>query len=253
MQLQISAHKRLVAVSLIFVSALISGTHCCYGLNRTDTLIILEDSIDIGKREGWVYKKVNGPATRYCDGKKCKGWIKDYYENGNLKHKGFYKYGKIFRKTHNYFKNGNLESVGKVDANYRMGKWKYFYENGNMKAFIVWNDSREKVYKTYYENGQLESHEKWTINFYLKFTKYFYETGELKSIYVQPDRKKYNCIEKEYYKNGILKMEGEHVVIYQDKEYRNIKTGHWKYYNEDGTLKTTERYHNGELKDTKKH
>lgn len=63
-----------------------------------------------------------------------------YYENGNLKSKGFY-----------------------IDTGHRkdnIGKWEYYYENGNLKreGSFTEEGNSNGIWKNYYENGKIESY-----------------------------------------------------------------------------------------------
>ena len=49
---------------------------------------------------------------------------------------------------------------------------------------------------------------------------------------------------KEYYENGKLKEEGPMHFLSGAGDY--VKEGSWKFYNEDGSLKSTEQFVNGQ-------
>jgi len=57
-----------------------------------DTLYKGDPSIEIYDK---FNKIIGGDSVRFCEKHKCSGWIKDYYTNGKLKHKGFYENGKL--------------------------------------------------------------------------------------------------------------------------------------------------------------
>lgn len=109
-----------------------------------------------------------------------------------------------------------------VDTNGRkQGNWVRVYENGQL------------YYKGQFENDVPQG-EFW----------FWYDTGEAMSKVIHLDgAKRMDVIN--YYKNGYPMSKGEYVEGQLDGQVEKLKTGEWKFYNEDGILKTVENYENG--------
>lgn len=138
---------------------------------------------------------------------------KEYYENGQLEGKVFYKNGKVDGVLYKYYENGQLE----LEASYSDGKLngflKKYYENGQlqMEAYFL-NDKADGVYKEYYEDGQLK-------------VKGGYKNGLIEG----PG--------ESYYQNGQIKI--------RDHYKNNVKDGYDEKYYENGLLKQKTTYKNG--------
>lgn len=85
-------------------------------------------------------------------GAPCQGWIKDYYNNGQIRHKGYYVDGqvKIFK---NYYDNGTIESSMKLKG-HRKARVKLFHYNGNPKTVCNYMKGKpRKCGEFQYEGG----------------------------------------------------------------------------------------------------
>ncbi len=149
-----------------------------------------------------------------------RGYIKNYFESGNLISEGYYKYNEksdslvqIFNWKF-YHETGELLSKGKFSNNRKVGKWNQYFRNSKLAT------------EGKYINGKYEG--KW---------KYYYDdSGELKDI--------------ENYKNGIL--EGEKTEYYKSGKIKrkSIFTGGYEEgisieYYENGNIKSTTTYKKG--------
>lgn len=107
----------------------------------------------------WKYYYENGQIksiTTYVDGE-IDGNYKDYYDTGKLKRD----YNNIKGKTNGEFKgynsNGTLSAVGNYNDDEKSGEWKYYYDNGQVKRIGNYiNGELDGEWKYYYDNGQLE-------------------------------------------------------------------------------------------------
>lgn len=60
-------------------------------------------------------------------------YMQEYYENGSLKHTGYYVNGKdIHGKWTNYFQNGQIESTEMYNNGKLNGDYKYYHKNGQL-------------------------------------------------------------------------------------------------------------------------
>lgn len=150
-----------------------------------------------------------------------------YYQNGNIKSKGYYEKGKADGPWEYYYENGNPKMKGNLKDNSYHGLWTFYFENGNLNMEgEMKNGQKDGDWKHYYENGNVKSQ-----GFYKKdrkegLWKYFYEEGIFKAQTVfYNDKGKYT----EVYPNGAVKCQGD---IVEGKS-----NGIWKYYYEDGKLK----------------
>jgi antitoxin component YwqK of YwqJK toxin-antitoxin module len=107
-----------------------------------------------------VYKtfsaELGGDKIRFdIDGNPCQGWIKDYYDSGQLLHRGYYVDGKL-KIFKNYYANGNVERVFKLKG-YRKSNMQLFYADGRPKSIIkFYKGNPRKCSEFYYYNNAQE-------------------------------------------------------------------------------------------------
>lgn len=84
----------------------------------------------------------------------CQGWVRDYYDNGQLLHKGYYVEGrlKIFK---NYYENGNIERIYRIKS-FRKSKMKIFYADGKPKSVIEYYKGNPRLWKEFYYPYHIE-------------------------------------------------------------------------------------------------
>jgi len=138
------------------------------------------------------------------------GFVKEFYDNKQVKSKGNYVKGKKHGAWENYYLNGNLKSkTNYIDGN-RDGSFAEYYENGQLKAkrnFVKL--VKEGVWETYHDNGKL----KVLLN---------YVNG------------KEDGLMEVYHKNGQLILKG---YLKNGKQI-----GEWKTYNKTGKLIKSENF-----------
>ena len=103
---------------------------------------------------GKLYYRINYGSK--VDGEKRNGLAEEYYENGQLKGKSYYKDGRSDGLDENYYENGQLESKGSFKDGKEDGLWEYYHENSNLSKKVNYKngqrDGREELYS---ENGKL--------------------------------------------------------------------------------------------------
>jgi antitoxin component YwqK of YwqJK toxin-antitoxin module len=121
----------------------------------------------------------NGFEQYFEDGKQH-GYLKIYYENGQLNIHQIYKDNKLNGLSLLYYKNGQLEQEGNFDNGTRIGLWKWYTKNGQLEYEGNYKDGvRNGVWINYDESGT-ES-EKWEDFYNLGnkiYTRYF-KNGKL--------------------------------------------------------------------------
>lgn len=85
------------------------------------------------------------------------GEIKEYHDNGKLKHQAFYINGKIEGKAKYYYKNGRLQREENYENGLRKGIWKNYFQSGKIEFIQPFNEFGQYHGKltSYYENGQI--------------------------------------------------------------------------------------------------
>lgn len=166
---------------------------------------------------------------------------------GNLLH-GKYQFfdekGNLIREANFYLglKDGvekTWDTDGKIKETYKFNKGKLVYskfKSEDNDNFIEWNGpalvtgSVKKIYTSY---GHLEQTEEVLEGFKFKVTVFFYD-GKVKKKYTTGllDWMYEEYIE--YYENGKIKLYG--------KFEENWRIGDWKWYKEDGSIDTIEKY-----------
>ncbi|MBD0833018.1 energy transducer TonB [Aestuariibaculum sediminum] len=147
------------------------------------------------------------------------GPYKEYYDNGQLKQEGFYKNDKKIKVWKTYYDNGQLLEVNVNDNNGKFTGMKREYSKEGVILKETKNDveGRLTTYE-YDENGTL------------------FCSVEIKEIN-NKGRFVWSGPYKEYYKNGILKIESH----YDNYELNGL----WKQFYETGELEWEVRYVNG--------
>lgn len=203
-----------------------------------------------------LYERLNfllgGDSIRYdqVKGYAANGWREDYYENGQLLHKGYYQEGqlKIYK---NFFDNGQLERNFVIKPNPSQYSMKIYYKDGKPRAEVDYNKGNPQKSQEWYPNGQLEYIEEYNkdCEYYIQH-KIYQENGVPVSTLELVDERRKNYLKKEYHPNGQVKEEG---TIHYDKQLADYrKEGKWLVYDESGKLIEENTYVNGELSNSVK-
>lgn len=201
---------------------------------------------DLVKREDLYYKKFTdipftGKVTGLENGTFRKGnrngeWL-TFYENGQLKFKRNYKYGKPVGLWEQYHSNGQLKKRGIYKDGKPDGFWIGYYSNGQLWVKQNYKDGKSVgLHETYRENGLLWN--KFNFTDEGREEERYYENGQLNQKSILKDGILFHEF---YYENGQLQHKGN---IIEDGTRRD---GLWIFYNEDGTIYRTKEYRNFDL------
>ena len=205
---------------------------------------------------GWVM--ADGIVDK--KGKRQGAW-KYYFKNGKIKVSGNYRNGRRVGKWEFHYENGKMEQSGNYNKKGRPeGEWKWYYENGNLlREEILINGKLDGNYTEYAQDGTIIAkglyvdglkEGKWYFhlgdiieegNYKADLKdgewnhKYDSETKQFTGTYVDGDE---HGLHIYYYSNGKIKMQGEYSM---GKRHNT-----WKFYDEDGILRTTITYRLGE-------
>ncbi|PLW93895.1 MAG: hypothetical protein C0592_04695 [Marinilabiliales bacterium] len=185
-----------------------------------------------------------GDSVRRCDKRPCNGIIKDYYENGVLKHKGYYESGRLITGYENYYDNEQLERNFKIIGT-GSALLTVYYKDGTLRSRVEYRKKNAIKWEDYYPNGNIEFIEEYDkkMQYYIKYN-FYYMNGNPQNILELVDEKERIYTSKEYYRNGSIKCEGLRQQNASMGDY--VRIGEWKFYNDDGTLKETVNYYKGE-------
>lgn len=193
-----------------------------------------------------------------------------YYKNGKIWGKGEFNDGNEIGIWTYYHKNGELKEIGRYDRKGKINKWRYYHDNKQPRGEIEYIEN-PKGFENCPVGTQTNFHKNGTISSKIvyggsinngkcpkRLSEIFYnKKGEI--TYYQVGREdgysKYSngsvrfewfynnniYSEKEYFENGKLKEESFKKYNPKSDEY-DIKTGIWKFYNEDGSLKESIDY-----------
>jgi antitoxin component YwqK of YwqJK toxin-antitoxin module len=183
-----------------------------------------------------MYEKLNfqtgGDSVRNDKkGYACQGWVEDFYDTGDLIHRGYYEDGHLTLYK-NFFPNGKVERSFIVTG-YKKSTMQIYYNDGKIKSDILYFETNPQVWTDYYNNGQIEYTEENAKNMeYLIFRKSYSQDGKPQEIFelVNPKKKIYSM--KEYYENGNIKGEGQMIFNTSMVDYQ--KDGTWTVYDEKG-------------------
>lgn len=185
-----------------------------------------------------------GDSVRICQKRPCNGIIKDYWENGALKHKAYYQNGRITNGYENYFENEQMERKF-VIINAGSAELTVYYKDGTMRSKVEYRKKNAIKWIDYYPNGNLEFIEEYDNNmeYYIKYNFYFMN-GKPQNLLELVDKVKRIYTSKTYYKNGQLKEEGLRQMNASLGDY--VRIGEWKFYDDQGTLTETRDFYKGE-------
>ncbi len=190
-----------------------------------------------------LYEPLNmvlrGDSTRIEKGYAVSGWISDYYNDGQLLHKGYYLDGQL-KVYKNYFPNGNIErSFINIDnATYKMI---IFYSSGIKKRSRIFHNKFIVEQTDYNNKGIVLNKETYSKDNYILIsnTKYFDDGSIKEELKIKnPDKMSYTSTK--YYKSGIIEFSGK--LNYNSVKEDYIKVGKWNYYKEDGKLEKSKKY-----------
>jgi antitoxin component YwqK of YwqJK toxin-antitoxin module len=187
---------------------------------------------------------LGGDSVRIVNGIEITGQYKDYYPQGGLSHSGVYQNGRLIYYK-NYFPNGQVERFFSAKGSQKH-RLKVFYPNGVIRSDVTFYKGKSLLWIDYYPNGQLELYEEYHkgLQYYLQL-KFYTEEGKSVSELVIIDKRKLLYSSKQYHPNGVLAEEGTRMYNKWVGDYQ--KHGCWKYYNESGSLISTENYVKGNL------
>lgn len=185
-----------------------------------------------------------GDSVRLCNKRPCNGIQKDFWENGNVKHKAYYQNGRITNGYENYYDNDQLERKFTV-LNTSSAEVVVYYKDGTMRSKVEYRRKNPIKWADYYPNGNLEFIEEWDngMEYHIKYNFYFM-SGKPQSVLELVDKDERIYTSKAYYKNGQLKEEGIRQMNASLGDY--VRIGEWKYYDENGQLTKTHNFYKGE-------
>lgn len=188
---------------------------------------------------------LGGDSVRLCKGHPCTGKIKDYYQNGELKHKGYYNKGKLTTTYTNYFMNGQKERIFNK-KNVNKAELKVFYRNGEERSLITYWKGEPLEWKEFTKNGTLEFYELYDKSLeYVEIRTYYFKDGTKSSHMEIKDKRKGVYTKKLFYEDGTLKAKGEVLHNRYINAYRH--NNEWIYYDEQGNPELKQEYVKGKV------
>ena len=155
-----------------------------------------------------------------CSDKKVQ---KEYYPNGNLKSKSYYKNGDLHGAKKLYYRNGSLERVSHYKNGVYHGSVKEYYRNGELKAIANFKeDSQHGITKHYYKSGILEQKGDYINGRQEGEFIFYYESGKLKMRALMEDDTATRFYQK-FNKDGSFKEEYREIKV--KPEYDTVTLG----------------------------
>lgn len=116
-------------------------------------------SEELIKNECTVFRIFEGKKIllgKLNDEVKTEKWV-DYYDNGILKTKEFYKNGKLNGKQENWHDNGNIKSIVNFLENYKHGEFQSRFKNGQIhwEGSYIEGELLPGEYIVYHEDGDI--------------------------------------------------------------------------------------------------
>ena len=197
-----------------------------------------------------LYEKLNlaleGDSVRMKNGYAVEGWVEDFYEDGQMLHRGYYIEGQL-KVYKNYYPNGNLEREF-VNVDGFRAKSKLYYNTGATKSEVKYVEGTALLWIDFYKNGNMEYYEEYNKNFlYHEAKKSFFEDGTTESLFLRA--KKLNFTQEDFYQDGKPKVKG--FLSFDENMYDYYRTGKWTYFKTDGSPEKEESYSDGKVVKTK--
>lgn len=232
---------------LLFILFLFSSTLVLSQVQKGVTISsigLIDSAYGINK-----YERLNfflgGDSVRYDKkGYSVQGWWEDYYENGNVLHKGYYVDGQL-RNYKNFYINGHLERSYR-QTNIGKSEMEIYYDTDTLKSMVWYVGENAQKWIDFFPNGKIffiEEYDKRVEKLIQR--KVFNETGMPQLLIQISDEKKQLYIQQEYYENGKLKEGGK--IIMSDLYGDFQKEGKWNYYDENGKWIREEIYNKGQM------
>lgn len=188
---------------------------------------------------------LGGDSVRLCNGQPCSGLIKDYHDNGELKHKGYYSKGRLTTTFKNYFDNGQLEREFK-QKNANKAELTIYYDNGQLRSEITYWKGGELEWKEYGRDGKMEFYELYDKSLeFLEVRTYFHDNGNKQSHLELVDKKNKMYEQLIYYSNGVIKGKGK--VLHNPFINAYRRTGEWIFFDENGNPEVKQEYVKGKV------
>lgn len=211
---------------------LLLGTTCSFVKAQTTYSFqaVYNDRYGINKYEGLNFR-IGGDSVRKCNGYACRGWIKDYYDDGAVMHLGFYVDGQL-KNYKNFYPNGGVEREYRILDDFRSVLTIYF-QTGQIRSEVKYMKSSAILWQDFYPNGNPEYYEEYDrgINYFIA-QRFYFENGSPKSLLELENKKKLEYIKKEFYENGNVKAFGK--MMYNKSQLDYQKIGTWIEYDESG-------------------
>ena len=92
------------------------------------------------------------------------GLVREYHENGIIKHEAFYINDKVDGKSLHWYDNGQLKNEHYYNKGRRTGTWKDYFPSGNIQFVQPFDDkgSYNGDIISYYDNGRIRIKQTWT-------------------------------------------------------------------------------------------
>jgi antitoxin component YwqK of YwqJK toxin-antitoxin module len=208
-------------------------------LKKAKDLGVDQDECDV-IIDAMIQQKSNLSTNNSNASDPAKGIIitKEYYDNGQIKLEGEFKFGKLNGKGKKYHKNGTLWQEGdfKYGRLHGMGKW--YNENGTKLEGEFKNGELNGMGKTFSINGILSTEGQF-MDGNLILGKRYYDNGNIRNEGEFTLGFMLNGNGKRYWPNGKLREEGE----FKEDELN----GKGKKYNKDGALIEEGEFKDGNL------
>lgn len=188
---------------------------------------------------------LGGDSTRLCNNQPCSGRIRDHYDNGELKHEGFYDRGKLRTTYKNYFANGQLERQFSARGA-RRASMTIYYPNGDLRSEINFRGGMPQEWTEYYP-GELKSfYERYDRNVEnLEERIFFHENGSKRSHLKLIDEEENKYLQRQFYEDGTIRAEGP--VTYEPIMNAYRRNGMWTYYDSQGNPDYHQKYYNDQV------
>lgn len=149
-----------------------------------------------------------------------------YGMEGNLVERRKYSNNLISDTLIKYYGSGSVSEKSLFKAGIQDGPRRVFFESGPLMILEHYvNGKFEGLYQSFYENGTMKEEGQYVNDRMTGKWTYYYDTGELKEeVYFENNEEHGPFVS--YYKSGKLKATGTYA--------HGLKTGGWKYFDEDG-------------------
>lgn len=235
LEANLKSEREVKAQNLSFINTIRTNSSTkWYNNKKLEAIGKLENGVPVGT---WEYYSYDGEFVEekgaFKKGNRHGEWNRFFNKTDIVLSSYNYKNGTLEGKYTNFFNDGKIQDESIFKNGKKEGQAKFYHRNGELRLIANYkNDKLNGKRVGYLQNGELSLKENYENGKREGVFIRYFQSGILKDVVTYendlPVGKYYR-----YFEDGATKQEGQYNV-------KGIRTGEWKYYNRDGSVRTVE-------------